>query len=40
MSARVSAARATFADVAATVSDAFGAVRPAAGRSFLREVRA
>jgi phosphopentomutase len=32
--------RETFADVAATVSEAFGTVRPGAGRSFLREVRA
>jgi len=32
--------RETFADVAATVSEAFGTTRPAAGRSFLREVRA
>ena len=32
--------RETFADVAATLSEAFGTVPPPAGRSFLREVRA
>ena len=32
--------RETFADVAATLADAFDVTRPATGRSFLREVRA
>ena len=32
--------RATFADVAATLAELFGVTRPAAGASFLREVRA
>lgn len=32
--------RASFADVAATLAEAFGVAAPAAGRSFLREVRA
>ena len=31
--------RETFADVAATLAEAFGVARPGAGRSFLREVR-